>query len=70
MEQDVKDKFNWLNERLAVMEGYIDAVKISQKIQRQRMDRMEKKLHIGLREEGEKAIQNIKEWLNKTGGKN
>ena len=70
MEQDVKDRFNWIDERLAIIEGYLDAVKISQKIQRQRMDKMEKKLHIGLREEGEKAIQNIKEWLNKTGGKN
>ena len=70
MEQDVKDRFNWIDERLAIIEGYLDAVKISQKIQRQRMDKMEKKLHIGLREEGEKAIKNIKEWLNKTGGKN
>ena len=70
MEQAVKDRFNWIDERLAIIEGYLDAVKISQKIQRQRMDKMEKKLHIGLREEGEKAIQNIKEWLNKTGGKN
>ena len=70
MEQDVKDRFNWIDERLAIIEGYIESVKISQKIQRQRMDKMEKKLHIGLREEGEKAIQNIKEWLNKTGGKN
>ena len=70
MEQDGKARFNWIDERLAIIEGYLDAVKISQKIQRQRMDKMEKKLHIGLREEGEKAIQNIKEWLNKTGGKN
>ena len=64
MEQDVKDRFNWIDERLAIIEGYLDAVKISQKIQRQRMDKMEKKLHIGLREEGEKAIQNIKKWLD------
>ena len=64
MEQDVKDRFNWIDERLAIIEGYIEAVKISQKIQRQRMDKMDKKLYIGLREEGEKAIKNIKKWLD------
>ena len=69
MEQDIRERFDWIDERIAIIEGYIEAVKISQKIQRQRMDKMEKKLHIGLREEGEKAIQNVKEWLNKTGGK-
>ena len=63
MEEDVRDRFNWLDERMAIIEGYIDAVKISQKMQRQRLDKMDKKLHIGLREEGEKAIENIKKWL-------
>lgn len=64
MEEDVRDRFAWYDERLAIIEGYIDAVKISQKMQRQRMDKMDKKLHIGLREEGEKAIKNIKKWLD------